>query len=422
MASRRSQPYDYHFSKKLPDPKFECLKPLKFTYLHEMKKAWSFICIILALSCSKDHHDLYNFDPTTLEEKPVFLSDIADDITLIPLDNSVPLGLIYNDIFFCNNSIYLSTKDNGVLAFSRSGKFLRNIGTKGRGPGEYAFCSEIGIDEDKEILHVRDNRTIRVFSITGRFIRSFSLEEFGRIEEMEFFDSKTFATFYPGENNSEFAWLVLDSLGKMIKRGERRLPVFESNYGVGAGIYRFMNQICYWDNFIDTVYSVSPDLTEKPSFIISTGNHRSPRGRIKSFEDLVNKLVIKNIFETKKFLVIRYSYQKPTIALIEKESHRYFLAYLAGDDSGLLEWNLTGGITDDLSGGPAFLPHSSFEEDGIEYMFGLIDSWQIKSHVESPGFSNTKSTLPDKKEELKKLAASLKETDNSVIVLVRLKK
>jgi hypothetical protein len=55
-------------------------------------------------------------------------------------------------------------------------------------------------------------------------------------------------------------------------------------------------------------------------------------------------------------------------------------------------------------------------------MFGLIDSWQIKSHVESPGFSNTKPTLPEKKEELEKLAARLKETDNPVIVLVRLKK
>ncbi|MDX9782991.1 MAG: 6-bladed beta-propeller [Bacteroidales bacterium] len=387
-----------------------------------MKKTCFFICMILSFSCSNDHHDLYNFDPRTLEEKPVFLSDIADDVTFIPLDNSVPLGLIYNDIFFCNNSIYLSTKDNGVLAFSRSGKFLRNIGTKGRGPGEYAYSFDIGIDEDNEIIYVRDNRTIRVFSSKGRFIRSFSVESFGRIERMEIFDSKIYATFYAGEKSSEFAWIVLDSLGKMIKRGERRLPVFEANYGAGAGIYRFMNQISYWDNFIDTVYSVSPDLTEKPSFIISTGNHRSPRGRIKSFEDLENKLVLKSIFETKKFLVIRYFYQKPTIAMIEKDSHRYFLVYLAGDDSGLWESNFTGGLTDDLSGGPAFLPHSSFEEDGIEYMFGLIDSWQIKSHVESPGFSNTKSTLPDKKEELKKLAASLKETDNSVIVLVRLKK
>lgn len=422
MASKRSQPYDYHFSKKLPDPKFEGLKPFKFTYLHEMKKAWLFICIILSLSCSKDHHDLYNFDPRTLEEKPVFLSDIADDVTFIPLDNSVPLGLIYNDIFFCNNSIYLSTKDNGMLAFSRSGKFLRNIGTKGRGPGEYAYCFDIGIDEDKEIIYVKDNRTIKVFSSTGRFIRSFSVESFGYIDQMEIVDSSIFGIFYPGEKSSEFAWIVLDSLGKMIKRGERRLPVFESNYGVGAGIYRFMNQICYWDNFIDTVYSVSPDLTEKPSFTISAGNHRSPRGRIKSFEDLVNKLVIKNIFETRKFLVIRYFYQKPTIAMIEKDSHRYFLVYLAGDDSGLWESNFTGGLTDDLSGGPAFLPHSSFEEDGIEYMFGLIDPWQIKSHVESPGFNNTKSTLPEKKEELEKLAASLKETDNPVLVLARLKR
>lgn len=55
-------------------------------------------------------------------------------------------------------------------------------------------------------------------------------------------------------------------------------------------------------------------------------------------------------------------------------------------------------------------------------MFGLIDSWQIKSHVESPGFNNTKSTLPEKKKELEKITAGLKETDNPVLVLARLKR
>ena len=383
--------------------------------------------MILFLSCNQDDHDLYSFDPRILEEKSVLLSDIADDITFIPFDNSVPLDLIYSDILFCRNSIYLSTKDNGILAFSRSGKFIRPIGTKGRGPGEYTYCYDLAIDEDKEIIYTIDNRIIKVYSGTGRFIRSFSVEDIGSIDNIDFIDSKLFVIFdmsdalNMNDAKTELAWLALDSLCKIVWKQERRLPGFEANYGFGSGTYRFMNQLFYWNFFTDTVYSILPDFTETPSFVIKAGDHRLPKGRINSLAVLEGKLIVKNVFETKRFLVIRYSFNKPTLVLIEKENYGHFLSYMSGDDGGLFEWNLTGGITDDLSGGPAFLPHSSFEENGVEYMFGLIDPWEIKSHVDSPDFKNVKPIFPEKKKELKNLAASLKETDNPVLVLVRLK-
>jgi hypothetical protein len=46
---------------------------------------------------------------------------------------------------------------------------------------------------------------------------------------------------------------------------------------------------------------------------------------------------------------------------------------------------------------------------------------QLKAHVASESFKNSTPKYPEKKRELEKLAVSLKETDNPVLVLVKMK-
>ena len=48
--------------------------------------------------------------------------------------------------------------------------------------------------------------------------------------------------------------------------------------------------------------------------------------------------------------------------------------------------------------------------------------YQIKVRVASNEFKNSSPKYPEKKKELEKLANSLKETDNPVLMMVRLKK
>jgi hypothetical protein len=55
-------------------------------------------------------------------------------------------------------------------------------------------------------------------------------------------------------------------------------------------------------------------------------------------------------------------------------------------------------------------------------MVGLINSYQIKTLVASDEFKNSTPEYPEKKKEFITLADSLKETDNPVLMLVRLKK
>ena len=81
--------------------------------------------------------------------------------------------------------------------------------------------------------------------------------------------------------------------------------------------------------------------------------------------------------------------------------------------------NTEQGITNDIDGGPNILPLSSRNDNTI---IALVDALQFKKHIASETFKNSKPEYPEKKKELMKFAESLKDTDNPVLVLVKLNK
>lgn len=120
------------------------------------------------------------------------------------------------------------------------------------------------------------------------------------------------------------------------------------------------------------------------------------------------------LFETNRYIVFEYYLNKSTISFIEKNSGIVFL--FSNENYA------TVGIGNDLDNGLDFQPIGYFVEKDREFLFGLLSPYQIKAHVGTETFINSSPKYPEKKKELEKLANSLKETDNPVLVLVRLKR
>jgi hypothetical protein len=388
-----------------------------------MKSKHLFFLLFLAFSCKSPDNKLYEFDPRTLKGNEITLSEIADDITYIPLDNIHPLSRILN-IIFTKDEIYLNSRNIGILAFDREGKFISKIGSIGRGPGEYRIYLHFCIDEKSGRVYNHADQTglIQVFSGTGQFIRSFSVKEYGTgIQNIVFLNSRLFVQCAVNYANANFEWIIYDTLGNIIKKQNRHLPIFTTNYGSTVEYpYILNNKVSYYNTWADTVFSVLPDLTEKASLTISPGEHRYPRSFL-SMEQLMQRkyLGLQRIFETERFFVISYFYHKYILAIIDKNNHKSFLIKFEYDDSGE---NPSSGLMNDLDGGSWFFPESYFTEKGREFMVGLQYPYQIKAKVASDEFKTSIPNYPEKKKELEKLANSLKETDNPVLMLVRLKK
>jgi hypothetical protein len=378
---------------------------------------YAIYAVILLHSCKPSDKSLYEFDPRSLYQNEITLSEIADDINYIPLDNSFQLGLIYDNIVFINNAIFLSEKDVGILVFNKEGKIIRKIGGVGRGPGEYVYSYNFTVDEKTETVYIRDSGDIiKVYSKTGKFLRNFWLKEYGDgIDAIKSFNSRLFVSFEIQNKNVKYKWAIVDSLGDLIKTQVNKIPPFTSDVTRFVVPYIFENRLTYWNShFTDTVFSIFPDLSEQPLFLISPGEHRYPKSQI-IYPNEVNKyLSILQIFETKRFLAIRYIYNKNDFVLIDKANNKSFLANWEFDGSG--------GIFNDIDDGTSFLPKDYFTESKGEYLFGYLYPYQLKSIVASNKFKTTTPKYPEKKKKLVKLADSLKETDNPVLMIVKLKK
>ena len=127
--------------------------------------------------------------------------------------------------------------------------------------------------------------------------------------------------------------------------------------------------------------------------------------------------------ESKYFIFLKYVYNhKQSILLINKTTKRTSQAYKPAE-AGWLKY--TGSINNDLDGGlPLTLGARNYYyyiEDGSEYVAFLINPFALKNHVGSDAFVNSSPKYPDKKIALEKLARSLDENDNPVLMIVKLK-
>jgi hypothetical protein len=207
---------------------------------------------------------------------------------------------------------------------------------------------------------------------------------------------------------------VLDSSGNLIGKEENRIPPFSTNYGGGYGAYIFQNTISYWNSIVDTVFTILPDLTEKPSFIISPGEHRWPRKNLLPGE-ITKYLTVLQVFETRQLLMFKYIYlDEGYFAIITKGDKKPHLVKL--------ELNGYGGIPNDLDGGTVFLPLAYYTESSREYLAGLVNPYKMKTHINTHEFKESSPQYPDKKDKYNELVNSLEETDNPVLVIVRLKR
>ena len=106
-------------------------------------KSYTFFLLILLLLCSCGAKEEYYIDNNTLDidtivsEEKTWLSAIYKSVKVIPLDNS---EIVLSDIVkmqVSNNFIYVLDKTQQLYMFNNEGLFLRKIGNKGGGLGEY---------------------------------------------------------------------------------------------------------------------------------------------------------------------------------------------------------------------------------------------------------------------------------------------
>lgn len=383
------------------------------------------------------------------------LSQFTDDILYTKLEflENSQMGEIRS---ISVSEKYILISDNKFCyLFDPRGKFLRNIGKVGRGPGEYQFLTGALLLNDR--IYIQSVFDLFEYKTDGSFVRKIKDRFMFNNNKYEYsrnwinLNDSSILCHIPNPTGSiRHKALITDNRGDIIKSYPnyiyfspvKPISITEDN----AHIYRFSNRIYFKEYYNDTLFYLDNKYNLIPEYVFKLGKYKEPvDGREKPIAEWGKSqsryIFIPRVFQTEKFLFIKCQFgdnfpaKRITPELVNLPDGSmlrqwYNTTYILGI------WNkqkrvlslcnplatdntlVASGINNDIDAGPNFFLETQI---GNSTMAMWITAHDLKAHVASDEFKKGTSRYPEKKRKLEQLAAGLSDYDNPVLMFVTLK-
>lgn len=201
-----------------------------------------FLAVILFNACSSNQvetaivrdGDVYIVDlDNTPKDATVKFSSLFRSAKFILLEDSEDaLFAKINKIEVSDSYIFVLERERGLYLFDKNGKFIRTIGRKGGGPGEFISLSDFSINENKKEISLLDRRTQTVIKYTfeGKYLDSFRLLNDETISSFLYSSNDQVYTdlYYFSGADEGFLLRRMDTLGQNVSYS---LPIIEYTKG-----------------------------------------------------------------------------------------------------------------------------------------------------------------------------------------------
>lgn len=434
-----------------------------------MRSVCFFLVIISLLSCNTKgkgdtDEQLCLINLSEAISKPthqLLLSDVADDIKIVPLESNE--ATIFNRVkhLLSNNDGIFIVAQRRIMRFNKDGKYLCDIGQFGQGPGEFLFTCSIGYNDGKKEIYVPSlmDAVLKVYDVNGNYIHSINL--FNKNESIGTNSNAREDRAYRFIDNHHFLRRMLPIPG--IKESPWQLLIKDSDLNktlelVNPNIIKYQTQYMYEDS-LDISKAGSNWEANAP--VISY--YKGKRSILFDSNDTIYSLDTKNNYITAKYLLLTNSNTISAKELhVADKSDNYLNNYIHPIDfietndyifvvvenktfSYLCQFDKTtrniksirnqGEIrhsdfmnvnyrkvsipefTDDLTGGCPFFPDHTNDNEWI----GVIPAERLLSEIDINELEKKEVKLPHRKQQLINVLKNLKEDDNPVLMIVKLK-
>lgn len=283
-------------------------------------------------------------------EQEILLSEIADSIRYIPLETNnkcLIRGLKGSNIIRTKEYFFLPWIDK-LFQYTKDGKFIRTLGRKGGGPGEFNWIMQIDVDEKKGLVYMLTTTgKINIYSMeTGKFIRAMKVPN---IEVSEFamlrVQDTIAATFMRNNNGKRKERIYLSNLKGDTLKIFNRWDLFDLNskyrWMISSDIDRYMfhykSHTCYKEYYNDTLFTITQETLE-PRYIFQMGKYSLPiecrfeylNGDGKRFQEVAAPYIQYNTIETDSYIFMPYSNwagekaQEKQMAIYDKKAKNCF--------------------------------------------------------------------------------------------------
>lgn len=362
------------------------------------------------------------------KQSEVYLSEIADSIEYITLETSQKslVGFI-SDVKFTKDFIFIEQSKGPLAQFDISGTFIRNIGHLGRGPEEYIMIREFSIDELHRRIYIQSNsnRIIQVYSFDGEYLKTIRFQEdFGYIVWSR--DSLLMCFSEPDRGVEKTVFDERNSKGDIIQSVKNNFfwqndskYSFTTGFNLRNVYYRLNNGLHFKGWYNDTVYTFNKDNKIIPKYLLDLGNTKLPdalRPEVTQKPVTSNEFYWASVKESQRFAFILYSTYSTTNGRMDNYG---LICYdkLKMDGTTLISKKGKMEFVNDLDGGPDFNPE--FINDSVAFCF--ISAFRMKKYLETDDSQNTSSKKQEQKRMLKIKFKGLNESDNSIIMTIKLK-
>ena len=365
-------------------------------------------------------------------KREVPLSEFAVSVEFIQFEKTKKslLGRV-SDIQITKDYVFI--KHNGIrllTQFTRDGKFIRHVGTLGRGPKEYVLMRKFSLDEKNELVYIHTNftRKILVYNFNGEYIKTLEFKAIEGEQVMWSRDSLFVSYRKPSLGNEPYVFMEHNENGDTLQNTANHIFWDKDEMShlmvimPGQNIfYRFENILHMKSMYNDTVYSYNEQDEIVPKFFIDLKKLKIPDELV--YERKSTKPMPKNsywvgVHETSNYIFIPYGYHY-NIQTRKLLSEDYgCVLYNKNTKEGVaVKENKIGGFINDLSGGPDFKPTSTNDTAA----FATVSALDMKLYLESEKFKNQTVKLPEQKDKLIQINKTLKEDDNHFLMVVNLK-
>jgi hypothetical protein len=367
---------------------------------------------MLLSSCKNSEHNgpglIYNLnlerDINNISSIP--LSYLGSQLEYIPLEtDSACLIRRISDVSVSDSFLFVSDY-NRLLLFNRDGKFVRQIGSSGRGPGEYSRIRGFDIDVVNEEVYILEGRKVIVYNFNGLFRRDFVLgfpsNEFVINENNELVFLPI--NFAQATDEQEYSLYIMNKNGKDITKIHKMLKRINGGIAIQNSPLYMYNDILHFMEFgVDTLYSYENHV-KNPHAIFNAGSLKFPPDpMLDEVMTLNGKVWVDNILETNKFLFVK------TYCSLAPLTSTYCVFDKSTSIITILKDN---GFINDIDGGLKFWPEKIIDDSvmiSFVEAFDLVKLYKTKKPAENITLSN----------QLEGVIKSLTETSNPVIIILR---
>jgi len=384
---------------------------MKFKFLF-----FVFIVFILAYCSQRDMSDKKSIEIINLIEafdksKPINITDISTDFNFIRLETKDECLTATRLAVYSNDQYLIAIDRERILLFDRKdGKFIREIGHRGNGPGEYSHTYNVmPFNEGKNIVYAGRNKKRYGYSLDGQLKDTLSIPDL--VSEIGNIDDNIFAAFMPDYQGGEKIRIIFfNHRDSLLKTFPNYLSAPKTNaffvWNPNSWFYTINKQLNFYQLFNDTLFTISTN-SITPRFIFNMGPYSPPYEMKTSPKFEPDKyFVMKTIQESSKYLFCSFNFNKKNYTAIFDKNKRTTVVNDYSPESG---HGFINNIND-------FVPLEFSSINEKDELICIMDAFKIKQWFEKN--PEKVSKLP---ESLKSLT-TIKETDNPVIMISKLKK